>query len=44
MELFEMKRLRSQVCSVAFDREQMKQKAATLAAKGVYFGTPSWKY
>jgi uncharacterized protein YecE (DUF72 family) len=27
-----------------FDREQMKKKAAALAAKGVYVGTSSWKY
>ena len=29
---------------MAFDREQMKKKAAALAAKGVYIGTSSWKY
>jgi uncharacterized protein YecE (DUF72 family) len=29
---------------MAFDREQMKKKAAALAAKGVYVGTSSWKY
>jgi uncharacterized protein YecE (DUF72 family) len=29
---------------MAFDREQMKSKAAALAAKGVYIGTSSWKY
>jgi uncharacterized protein YecE (DUF72 family) len=29
---------------MAFDREQMKLKAAALAAKGVYVGTSSWKY
>jgi uncharacterized protein YecE (DUF72 family) len=29
---------------MAFDREQMKLKAAALAAKGVYIGTSSWKY
>ncbi len=27
-----------------FDREQMREKAAELAAKGVYVGTSSWKY
>src|SRR2546428_105099 len=27
-----------------FDREQMKVKAADLAAKGVFIGTSSWKY
>ncbi len=27
-----------------FDRAQMKQKTAALAAKGVYIGTSSWKY
>ena len=27
-----------------FDREQMKDKAAELAAKGVFIGTSSWKY
>jgi uncharacterized protein YecE (DUF72 family) len=27
-----------------FDREQMKAKAAALAAKGVFIGTSSWKY
>ncbi|HEX7619301.1 MAG TPA: hypothetical protein VF480_11360 [Verrucomicrobiae bacterium] len=30
--------------NMAFDREQMKKKAAALAAKGVYVGTSSWKY
>lgn len=29
---------------MAFDREKMKQKAAALAAKGVFIGTSSWKY
>ena len=29
---------------MAFDREQMKKKAAALAARGVYAGTSSWKY
>jgi uncharacterized protein YecE (DUF72 family) len=29
---------------MAFDREQMKTKAAALAAKGVFIGTSSWKY
>jgi uncharacterized protein YecE (DUF72 family) len=29
---------------MAFDREQMKKKAAALAAKGVFIGTSSWKY
>jgi uncharacterized protein YecE (DUF72 family) len=29
---------------MAFDRAQMKNKAAELAAKGVYVGTSSWKY
>ena len=27
-----------------FDRDQMKAKAAALAAKGVFIGTSSWKY
>ena len=27
-----------------FDREQMKAKAADLAAQGVFIGTSSWKY
>jgi uncharacterized protein YecE (DUF72 family) len=29
---------------VPFDRDQVKIKAAALAAKGVYVGTSSWKY
>jgi hypothetical protein len=29
---------------MAFDREQIKEKAAALAAKGVFIGTSSWKY
>src|SRR5258708_876955 len=29
---------------MAFDREQMKVKAAELAAKDVFIGTSSWKY
>jgi uncharacterized protein YecE (DUF72 family) len=29
---------------MAFDRDQMKKKAAALAANGVYLGTSSWKY
>jgi uncharacterized protein YecE (DUF72 family) len=29
---------------MAFNREQMKQKLAELAAKGVFIGTSSWKY
>jgi len=29
---------------MAFDREQIKQKAAALSATGVYVGTSSWKY
>jgi uncharacterized protein YecE (DUF72 family) len=29
---------------MAFDREQMKKKAAALAARGVFVGTSSWKY
>lgn len=29
---------------VPFDREQIKSKAAALAARGVYIGTSSWKY
>jgi len=29
---------------MVFDREQMKGKAAELAAKGVFIGTSSWKY
>jgi hypothetical protein len=29
---------------VPFDREKMKQKAAALAASGVFIGTSSWKY
>src|SRR3954469_1026717 len=29
---------------MAFDREAVKQRAAELAAKGVFIGTSSWKY
>jgi hypothetical protein len=29
---------------MGFDREQMKTRAAELAAKGVFIGTSSWKY
>ena len=29
---------------MSFDRESMKQKAAQLAASGVFIGTSSWKY
>ena len=29
---------------MAFDREVIKQRAAELAAKGVFIGTSSWKY
>jgi uncharacterized protein YecE (DUF72 family) len=29
---------------MAFDREQIKKKAAALAASGVFIGTSSWKY
>src|SRR5213078_3205142 len=29
---------------MAFDREAMKQRAAELAAKGIFIGTSSWKY
>jgi uncharacterized protein YecE (DUF72 family) len=29
---------------MAFDREQVKKKAAELAARGVFIGTSSWKY
>ena len=29
---------------MAFDREQLAAKLAGLAARGVYFGTSSWKY
>jgi uncharacterized protein YecE (DUF72 family) len=29
---------------MAFDREQIKLKAARLAAEGIYIGTSSWKY
>lgn len=29
---------------MAFERERLKQKAAELAAQGVYIGTSSWKY
>ncbi|MGA3265878.1 MAG: DUF72 domain-containing protein [Verrucomicrobiota bacterium] len=29
---------------MAFDRDRMKEKAAALAAKGVFVGTSSWKY
>jgi uncharacterized protein YecE (DUF72 family) len=29
---------------VPFDREQIKKKAAALAAEGVFIGTSSWKY
>ena len=30
--------------NMAFDRDQIKKKAAALAAKGVFVGTSSWKY
>jgi uncharacterized protein YecE (DUF72 family) len=36
--------MKPQFHNMAFDREQMKKKAAALAAKGVYVGTSSWKY
>jgi len=29
---------------MAFDRDQMKKRAAALAASGVFIGTSSWKY
>jgi hypothetical protein len=29
---------------MAFDREQLKQSAASPAASGVFIGTSSWKY
>ena len=29
---------------MAFNREQLKQQAAELAAQGVFMGTSSWKY
>jgi len=29
---------------VPFDREQIRQQVATLAAEGVFIGTSSWKY
>src|SRR5437762_14209445 len=29
---------------MAFQREQMKAAAASLAARGIYIGTSSWKY
>jgi hypothetical protein len=29
---------------MAFDREQMKKKAAAFAAKDAYVGTSSWKH
>ena len=29
---------------MAFDREQMRARAAELAAQGVFIGTSSWKY
>jgi hypothetical protein len=29
---------------VPFDRDQIKQKVAALAAEGVFIGTSSWKY
>jgi hypothetical protein len=32
------------VANMPFNREQIKQKAAQLAAKGVFVGTSSWKY
>jgi len=31
-------------CNGLRDRDQMKERAATLAAGGVYTGTSSWKY
>src|ERR1039457_6339857 len=30
--------------NMAFDREQIKKKAAALATQGVFIGTSSWKY
>ena len=35
---------KAQLHAMPFDREQIKQKAAALAAQGVYIGTSSWKY
>ena len=32
------------ISHMPFDRERMKEKAAALAAKGVFVGTSSWKY
>jgi hypothetical protein len=29
---------------MAFDRDQLKQKAAALAVKGVFIGDSSWNY
>jgi uncharacterized protein YecE (DUF72 family) len=37
-------RRKSQSQRVAFERERLKQKAAELAAQGIYIGTSSWKY
>jgi hypothetical protein len=34
----------TQVQTMPFERERMKQMAATLAARGVYIGTSSWEY
>jgi len=31
-------------CSMAFDRERVKQQASALASQGVFIGTSSWKY
>lgn len=39
-----MPRQKPQFRNMAFDREQIKKKAAALAAKGVFVGTSSWKY
>lgn len=36
--------MRAAAFRMAFDREQMKKRAAALAADGVYIGTSSWKY
>jgi hypothetical protein len=35
---------KAQCHHMTFDRDQMKENAAALAAKGVFVGTSNWKY
>ncbi len=37
-------RVKAQLHAMPFEREQIKKKAAELAASGVFIGTSSWKY